>query len=89
MTSPLVSLLVEQIAEFTVNARNEQCVLKQEVYYKNHDSSEELAAALHPLLSLDLQREREFASLKGASSWLTVLPIDKHGFSFHKSDFKM
>ena len=61
---------------------------KQEVHLKNCHSSEELAAALHPLLSLDLQRARDFASLKGASSWLTVLLIDEDGFSLHKSDFQ-
>ena len=88
VTSPLVSLLVEQISEFTVNALNEQHVLKQEVHLTNHHSSKELAAAIHPLLSLELQQAREFASLKGASSWLTVLPIDEHGFSLHKSDFR-
>ena len=87
MTSPLVSLLVKQIAEYTVNALNER-VLKQEVHLKSCHSSEELAASLHPLLSLDLQQARESASLKGASSWLTVLPIDEHDFSLHKSDFR-
>ena len=25
---------------------------------------------------------------KGASTWLTALPIDKHGFSLHKSAFR-
>ena len=42
----------------------------------------------HPLLPLELQRAREFACLKGASSWLTVLPLDEHGFSLHKGDFR-
>ena len=64
VTSPLVSLLVEKIAEFTVNALNEQCVLKQEVHLTNRHNSEELATAIHPLLSLELQQAREFASLK-------------------------
>ena len=61
--------------------------MKQEIYLKNRRSCEELASALHPQLSLDLQRAREFASLKGVSSWLTALPIDEHGFALHKSDF--
>jgi len=78
---------LEQTAEFIVNAINEQCVLKQEVHLKNHHRCEEMAVALHSLLSLDLQWAKEFASLKGASSWLTVIPIDEHGFSLHMSDF--
>ena len=28
-----------------------------------------------------------FASVKGASSWLTTLPQQEHGFSLHKSAF--
>ena len=30
----------------------------------------------------------EFASEKGASSWLSALPIEEHGFSLHKSAFR-
>jgi len=85
VTSLLVSLLMEQTT--TVIVINEQRALKQGVYLNNHHRCEEMAATLHPLLSLDLQWAGEFASLKGASSWLTVLPIDEHGFSLHKSDF--
>ena len=40
------------------------------------------------MLSTELQRAREFACLKGAFSWLTVLPLDEHGFSLHKGDFR-
>ena len=29
----------------------------------------------------------EFACLKGATSWLIVMPLDEHGFSLHKGDF--
>ena len=46
-----------------------------------------MAASLHPLLPTELQRAREFACLKGACSWLTVLPLDEHGFSLQKGDF--
>ena len=88
VTGPLVSHLIEQITEFTVTELDKQFVLKQEIYLKNRRSCEELASALHPQLSLDLQCAREFACLKGASSWLTALPIDEHGFALHKSDFR-
>ena len=88
VTGPLVSLLIEQITEFTVTELDKQFVLKQEIYLKNRRSCEELSSDLHPQLSLDLQRAREFACLKRASSWLTALPIDEHGFALHKSDFR-
>ena len=79
---------VSTLFKFTVTELDKQFVLKQEIYLKNRRSCEELASALHPQLSLDLQCAREFACLKGASSWLTALPIDEHGFALHKSDFR-
>ena len=35
-----------------------------------------------------LQRSMELAREKGASSWLTVLPLSEHGFGLHKSGFQ-
>ena len=88
VTGPLVSLLLEQNSEFTVGVLNEQLSLKRAIHLENHRRYEELASSLHPLLPADLQRARELACLKGASSWLTVLPLDEHGFSLHKGDFR-
>ena len=36
----------------------------------------------------DLKRILELASEKGASLWLAVLPIKKHGFHLHKGEFR-
>ena len=58
------------------------------IHHENRRTSEESAASLHPLLLSELQRARELACLRGASSWLTVLPLDEHGFSLHKGDFR-
>ena len=87
VTGPLVLLLLEQDPRFTIGTLNEQLALKQGIHCENRRSSEELAASLHPLLSIELQGAREMACLKGASSWLTVLPLDDHAFSIHKGDF--
>ena len=67
---------------------NEQLALKRGIHLENRCRSEELAVSLHPLLPTELQRARELACLRGASSWLTVLPLDEHGFSLHKGDFR-
>ena len=37
--------------------------------------------------SPDLQRAIELASEKGASAWLTALPLDELGFHLHKAAF--
>ena len=88
VTGPLVSLLLEQNSQFTIGILNEQLALKRGIHLENRCRSEELAVSLHPLLPTELQRARELACLRGASSWLTALPLDEHGFSLHKGDFR-
>ena len=61
---------------------------KQKIHLENHCRFEELAASLHLLLSTELQHARELACLKGASSLLTALALDEHGFLLHKGDFR-
>ena len=39
-------------------------------------------------LSSPLKKAKELVSEKGASSWLTALPIIDHGFSLHKGAFR-
>ena len=68
VTGPLVLLLLEQDPRFTIGTLNEQLALKQGIHRENCHRSEESAASLHPLLSIELQRARELACLKGASS---------------------
>ena len=38
-------------------------------------------------LTLKTQRAVELASKKGASNWLTVIPIDEMGFTLNKGEF--
>ena len=39
-------------------------------------------------LTLKTQRAVELASEKGASNWLTVIPIDEMGFTLNKGEFR-
>ena len=43
---------------------------------------------VHDKLPEPLQRARKLASKKGASSWLTALPLQHHGFDIHKGAFR-
>ena len=47
-------------------------------------AAEQVMSKLTPMQ----QRSIKVASEKGASSWLVALPIQKHGFSLHKSTFR-
>ena len=49
--------------------------------------SKEVATTLKDNLNVSLKRAMELAQEKGASSWLTALPIQEHGFTLHKSAF--
>ena len=40
------------------------------------------------MLPTELQRASELACLQSTSNWLSVLPLDEHGFSLHKGDFQ-
>ena len=42
---------------------------------------------LYTCLPKDLQHLMDIASEKGASSWLTALPLAKYGFALHKRVF--
>ena len=42
---------------------------------------------LHQQLSASLQMAVKLAVEKGASSWLTAIPLDEYGFALHKSAF--
>ena len=46
------------------------------------------AARVKPQLSPDLRRLVDLASQKGASSWLTALPLQEHGFALSKGTFR-
>jgi len=46
-----------------------------------------LSSALRENFDESLRYAVDFASVKGASSWLTALPLQVHGFALHKSAF--
>ncbi len=46
------------------------------------------AKDLEKVLTNDQKRQISHAKEKGASSWLTVLPIEEHGFFLNKGEFR-
>ena len=51
----------------------------RQLVYKQSELTPQLLASLRRIVSLP--------SEKGASSWLSVLPIEEHGFALHKGAF--
>ena len=51
---------------------------------KNRSQKARMAAEICEQLHSTMKKTAELAQEKGASAWLTVLPIQEHGFALHK-----
>ena len=88
ITSTLVALIVQQESHFSIDTLEAQRLAKSEVVRATHQAQADFAASLHQPLSADLQRIMALSSEKGASSWLSALPVNEHSFALHKSAFR-
>jgi len=87
ITQPLQSLILSPASSLVDDIRSAQIKLKSKI---RHLKSSHIASVRSDLLdqaSPSLKRSVELASEKGASSWLTVLPWQEHGFALHKTGF--
>ena len=85
VTAPLISLVMEQSKEIPIEALEEQLQAKHEAHQDRHLA---LADSLHSTLPNTLQKAVEISKESGASTWLTALPIEEHGFVLHKGTFR-
>ena len=86
LTAPLVALIVAR--ERTVRGcQEQQTILKKEIQSAKRKRENEMAKTVIEELPDTLQRSVHLAQEKGASSWLTVRPLQQHGFTLHKSAF--
>ena len=87
ITEPLLQAIMQQkrdgIDECTANSMKIRQDLKVQKRNKTRKQSENLCkeATTNTKLAMDLAME------KGASSWLSVLPIEEFGFLLHKGAF--
>ena len=87
ISAPLVELVVVQdhrIAECPETQRQ----IKAAVRTEKRSKLKHAAECLREQLPAPLQRSMELSQEKGASTWLTALPIDNHGFALHKAAFR-
>ena len=85
-TAPLVEKIVSQAHETPDDAVVSS--LQQNV---RREKTKVLRTRLNDIknsLTLKTQRAVELASEKGASNWLTVIPIDEMGFTLNKGEFR-
>ena len=87
ISAPLVDRIIDQ------NHQLDDCHLvqqniKRRIQQTKHTKQKEEAKNLQSNLPSPLQCSMELAQEKGASTWLTALPIVEHGFALHKAAFK-
>ena len=88
ISEPLKDIILAQIHEYPLDCIDAQVKAKSEVHRLNRENVKDLATALRGTLSCILQRAMDLAQEKGASSWLTSLPLEEFGFTLHNVAFR-
>ena len=88
VTKALKEAILQQEFHYTSETLTEQTKARSEVQKLGRDKAEQSSLLLKDLLPQSLKFSMELAQEKGASSWLTSLPIEEYGFSLHKSTFR-
>ena len=86
-TMPLVALIVSQESNQVIEA-GQIMSIKQDIRHKNRQKQDKKAKEVYDHLSPHLQRAVDLAKEKGSSSWLTVTPLEEHGFYLNKGEFR-
>ena len=87
ISAPLVERVLHQDHQLA-NCQSVQQDIKAKVRSDKRVKQKEDARNLQRQLPVSLQHSMELSQEKGASTWLTALPIDDHGFALHKSAFR-
>ena len=84
ITAPLVELIVNCSEGYTSETKAAQTRAKNRTCNFRRQQQNTAAIELKAKLPSHLQRATDVSSEKGASSWLSTLPIAEHGFALHK-----
>ena len=88
VTSMLKDHILDQCKDYGYDIISDQINNKAKISKQNREKCKEEADRIYALLPSNLQRAMTLAMEKGASTWLTVLPLTEHGFTLHRSAFQ-
>ena len=88
LTSPLVAIIATQDQDQSVDIL-EVMEIKALIRQTNHEHQVQQAVTVYDHLSPQQKHLADLAKEKGTSSWLSVLPLDDHGFSSTRVHLKM
>jgi len=87
ISAPLVDQIINQDHQFR-DCHSAQQSIKRRTQHVKHTKRKEDAQNIQRNLPTALQHSMELSQEKGASTWLTALPINEHGFALHKAAFR-
>ena len=87
VTGPLSKCLINQGQNYS-EAETAQLSAKRNIHLCKRQSLSDSAAELRDNLPANLKYAMDLAQERGASNWLTALPIEEHGFLLHKGAFR-
>ena len=88
VTAPLVSVIIQQTSDYPYSTMEEQHQAMTKAKLDRRQQQSRRATTFYPQLPQGIQRAVDIVKEKGASNWLTTLPIAKHGFALHKGAFR-
>ena len=83
-----MNLILSQIPIYPKHVQLEQRQVKAKLCSQQRSNIAKEADALKPMLPKAKQMAMDQASEKGASSWLTAIPLVRYGFNLHKQAFR-
>ena len=87
VTGPLSKCLINQGQNYS-EAEAAQLSAKRNIHLRKWQSPSDSATELHDNFPANLKYAMDLAQERGASNWLTALPIEEHGFLLHKGTFR-
>ena len=87
ITAPLVALIISQDENEKVDFDSVRTV-KNDVKRENRRRQDSQSETINAQLTPELKRCVDLSQEKGSSSWLSVLPLEEHGFYLHKGEFR-
>ena len=87
VTSALKDQILAQDNEYGYSIIYDQMQTKSKIREENQKRSQDEAQRIYTQLPDRLQKVVSLSREKGASTWLTALPLNEHGFTLHKSAF--
>eukprot|EP00731_Ephydatia_muelleri_P030730 Em0022g244a len=88
VTQPLVDHIIKQDEKYGYEILQDQLSAKAKVHKSKREQHSNAASTLKDTLPPSLAHAMDLSQEKGASTWLSVLPLEEYGFALHKGAFR-